>query len=85
MILTTYLAETRVELIKLVRLPAFAIPSLAFPVVFYIFFAVILQQHDQAAAARYLLGSYGAFGTIGAALFGSASVSRWNAAKAGSR
>lgn len=70
MIARIYIAEIRAEFLKLVRLPAYAIPTIAFPVIFYLFFAVLVPQPDAAAAARYLLASFGAFGAIGAALFG---------------
>ncbi len=70
MIATIYAAEARAEITKLVRLPAYAIPTIAFPVAFYVFFAIVMPQKDNAEAARYLLASLGAFGAIGAALFG---------------
>ncbi len=69
MIAHIYAAEARSEITKLTRLPAYAIPTLAFPIAFYIFFGIVLQQHG-ADAARYLLASFGAFGVIGVALFG---------------
>ena len=63
--------EAWYELLRVLRTPAFAIPSLAFPVVFYVLFAVVLpgqwSGHDKAA---YLLATYGVFGVIGPALFG---------------
>jgi len=34
--------EAWYELLRVLRTPAFAIPSLAFPVVFYVLFAVVL-------------------------------------------
>jgi len=70
MIAHIYAAEARAELTKLIRLPAYAIPTLVFPVAFYIFFGLVMPQPNGPEAARYLLGSFGAFGTIGAALFG---------------
>jgi ABC-2 type transport system permease protein len=64
--------ETRYELTKLIRLPVFAIMTLAFPVVFYLMFGVALAG-SRATGGRNialpLLGTYGAFGVIGAALF----------------
>jgi ABC-2 type transport system permease protein len=70
MIARIYAAEIRAELTKLTRLPAYAIPTIAFPVAFYVFFGILTPQQNGAEAACYLLGSFGAFGTIGAALFG---------------
>ena len=64
--------ETRYELIKLARLPIFAIMTLGFPVVFYLMFGVALSG-TRATGGRNialpLLAMYGAFGVIGAALF----------------
>lgn len=70
--LNTLSLETRYELLKLVRLPIFAIMTLGFPVVFYLMFGVALSG-SRATGGRNialpLLGTYGAFGVIGAALF----------------
>ena len=63
--------ETGYELLRLLRTPAFALPSLAFPVVFYVLFAVLLPgQWSGYQKSAYLLATYGAFGVIGPALFG---------------
>lgn len=47
MIARIMLAETRAELTKFARLPAYVIPTLAFPVAFYAFFGLALNgsQH----------------------------------------
>jgi ABC-2 type transport system permease protein len=66
-------AETRAEFTKLVRLPGYIIPTLAFPLAFYAFFGLAFgAQHAIAGTtiATYLLATYGAFGVIGCALFG---------------
>ena len=68
-----YLLEARYELLKALRLPAFAIPSIAFPVLFYAFFGLSFgggRAAGPVSMATYLLATYGAFGVIGAALFG---------------
>ena len=63
--------EAWYELLRVLRTPAFAIPSLAFPVVFYVLFAVVLPgQWSGYQKATYLLATYGVFGVIGPALFG---------------
>ena len=67
--LRAHLAEARCELVRLAREPAFGVPVLAFPAMFYLLFAVVLNRGNPGAAA-YLLASYGAFGVVGAALFG---------------
>ena len=63
--------EAWCELLRVLRTPAFAIPSLAFPVVFYVLFALVLPgQWGGYQKASYLLATYGVFGVIGPALFG---------------
>lgn len=69
-----YRLEARSELLKLLRSPAYAVPTLAFPVLFYILFGLSFGDRFPAAGsvsmATYLLATYGTFGVIGAALFG---------------
>lgn len=57
------------ELRRTRRMPAFVLPSLLFPWMFYLFFGVIFNRSN-AGAASYLLVSYACFGIIGPALFG---------------
>ena len=63
------LVEARCELLRMWREPAFCLPVLGFPAMFYLLFAVVLNRGNPGAAG-YLLASYGAFGVIGAAMFG---------------
>ncbi len=68
-----YLAEARYELIKVSRMPSYYIPTLAFPVLFYVMFGLLLgtrQSVGSVTLSAYLLATYGAFGVIGASLFG---------------
>lgn len=63
--------ESWYELLRTLRTPAFAIPSLIFPVAFYVIFAVLLPGEWRGyQKSAYLLATYGAFGVIGPALFG---------------
>jgi ABC-2 type transport system permease protein len=64
--------ESRCELVKLVREPAFALPTLGFPALFYLLFGVGFgrQSVGPVTMATHLVASYGAFGVMGAALFG---------------
>jgi len=65
--------ETRAELMKFARLPAYVIPTLAFPCAFYAFFGILMNgsQHIGATSvATYMLATFGAFGVVGCALFG---------------
>jgi len=68
-----YLAEAKYELIKVSHMPSYYIPTLAFPVLFYVMFGLLLgtrQSVGSVSLSTYLLGTYGAFGVIGASLFG---------------
>jgi ABC-2 type transport system permease protein len=66
-----YALEAKYELLKLIRLPAYVVPTLAFPLVFYSLFGIALQ-HGKGPFnfATYLVATYGAFGVMNAALFG---------------
>ena len=69
-IVRIYLREAKYELLKILRLPAFFIPSLGFPMMFYALFGLLLPSKSAAfPMATYLLATYGAFGVIGIALF----------------
>ncbi|KAB7769128.1 ABC transporter permease [Xanthomonas maliensis] len=64
-----YLREIRYEVLRWLRAPAFAIPTLLFPPMFYVLFGLLLN-HGKPEAARYLMASYGVFGVMAPALFG---------------
>ena len=68
----TYLLEIKYEFLKALRNPAYALPTILFPLIFYYFFGVIFggRETGNVKMAEYLLATYGAFGVIGAALFG---------------
>ena len=63
-----YVLEARAQFLGLTRTPAFAIPTLVFPLMFYVFFGVIMSF--SASAATYLMATYGVFGLMGPSLFG---------------
>lgn len=68
-----YALEAKYEFLKLLRMPAYAIPTIAFPLLFYVFFGVAFGSGQSAgpiSMSTYLLATYGAFGVIGASLFG---------------
>ena len=70
--MTPFLLEAYYELVKLRRLPAYAIPTIAFPVMFYLLFGIAMSGNRVSGGRRvadYLLATYGAFGVIGAGLF----------------
>ena len=68
----TYLLEIKYEFLKSLRLPAYSLPTILFPVFFYLFFGVMFggKQAGPVSMATYLVATYGTFGVIGAALFG---------------
>ena len=67
-----YLLEIKYEFLKALRMPAYSLPTLLFPVFFYLFFGVMFGSKSTGAVsmATYLVATYGTFGVIGAALFG---------------
>jgi ABC-2 type transport system permease protein len=67
-----YAREARYEILKALRLPAYLIPTLTFPLVFYVFFGVLFgrQSVGVTTMSTYLIATYGSFGVIGATLFG---------------
>jgi len=72
-IVRVHYLEAKYEFLKLLRQPAYALPTLAFPIIFYLFFGIGFGKRDVAQGvqiATYLLATYGAFGVMGAALFG---------------
>ncbi|GAB3042788.1 ABC transporter permease [Stenotrophomonas tumulicola] len=66
-LLAPYVAELKAELRRAWRTPAFVLPCLLFPVLFYLVFGVMLGNRQ---AASYLLATYCVFGAMGPALFG---------------
>ncbi len=66
----TYLLEIKYEFLKALRMPAYSLPTILFPIVFYVFFGVMWGNRGGFDMALYLIATYGAFGVIGAALFG---------------
>jgi ABC-2 type transport system permease protein len=66
-----YALEAKYELLKVLRMPAYVVPTISFPLVFYVLFGVALKRGPMAFdMATYLLATYGAFGVMNAALFG---------------
>jgi ABC-2 type transport system permease protein len=68
----TYLLEIKYEFLKALRMPQYSLPTILFPIVFYVFFGVMFGQRKTGdiMMSEYLIATYGAFGVIGAALFG---------------
>ncbi len=69
--LRVYVLEARYQFVQELREPAFAIPTLAFPLFFYLFFGVLMGTRGETLAfPTYVLATYGVFGILGPALFG---------------
>ena len=59
------------EFLRTLRTPAFALPTLLFPLVFYVMFAIVVPgSWGSYQKAAYLFATYATFGVIGPALFG---------------
>lgn len=68
-----FLAEARYEFVRLLRSRAFSLSVIGFPVVFYIFFGLMMNRGQMihgVLVAKYMLATYAVFGIVGTALFG---------------
>ncbi|MCD9032096.1 ABC transporter permease [Luteimonas sp. Y-2-2-4F] len=68
--LHAFAMEVRCEGLRLWREPMYVLPTLLFPVAFYAMFGLLLGSRGDGSGARYLLATYGVFGTMAASLFG---------------
>jgi ABC-2 type transport system permease protein len=71
--LRIFLREARYEFVRLVRTRSFSFSVIGFPVVFYIFFGLIMNRGEHIGnvlVAKYTLAGYAVFGMVGASLFG---------------
>ncbi|MDQ6930738.1 MAG: ABC transporter permease [Candidatus Eremiobacteraeota bacterium] len=66
-----FAAQTRIEFLRLLRIPAFSVTSLALPVMFYAFFG-LSGSHTQfmgTTYGSYMLASFGAYAVLTIVLF----------------
>jgi len=74
--LAIYLKETKYEFLTRLRLRAYSLSVIGFPVMFYVLFGLVLNPREANIAgthfATYLIATYGTFGVMGASLFGTA-------------
>lgn len=69
--LECYWLETVCQLRSLWRMPAFALPTLVFPAMFYVFFGLLFDMGSGGIhMPTYLLATFGTFGIMAPALFG---------------
>src|SRR5690348_12104197 len=71
-VLHAYWIEARYEVLRVMRMPAFCIPTIALPVMLYVFFGIVLHgdkptPHD---VALQILSGFTMFSVIGPGLFG---------------
>jgi ABC-2 type transport system permease protein len=70
-LLRIVLTEARMECLRLLRAPAFSVPTIIFPLLFYVLFGVLLAPaHPNPAIARAILANFMVFGVIAPGLFG---------------
>ncbi len=74
---TIYLKEAKYEYLKNLRLRVYSASVIAFPLMFYVLFGLVLNSKDAPVSGTtitaYLVATYGTFGVMGASLFGTAS------------
>src|SRR5260370_32289184 len=72
---TVYLKEAKYEFLKNLRLRMYTASVLSFPIMFSVFFGLVLNSKQAiggTGVATYLIATYGMFGVMGASLFGTA-------------
>jgi ABC-2 type transport system permease protein len=73
---TIYLKEIKYEFLKNLRLRMYSLSVISFPMMFYVLFGLVLNSKDAPVGGTtitgYLMATYGTFGVMGAALFGTA-------------
>jgi ABC-2 type transport system permease protein len=70
-LMAAYLGDIRFEFTKMIRTPAFALPTLLFPAMFYLLFGVIMgSAKGNGLQALYSFATLSVFGTMAPGLFG---------------
>ncbi|MGH8207483.1 MAG: ABC transporter permease [Steroidobacteraceae bacterium] len=63
--------ETLAEYLRLLRTPAFAVPVIGFPILFYLLFGIaLIPKHASAGTGLIVLATFVAFGVMAPGLFG---------------
>src|SRR5262245_59201047 len=68
-VIAAYASDIRFEFLKMARTPAFALPTLFFPAMFYLLFGVLLAKTDPNAGLQ-TLARLGVISTMAPGLFG---------------
>jgi ABC-2 type transport system permease protein len=72
-VLRIFITEIRYEILRSLRTRAYSLAAIGFPVMFYCLFGLLLNRNEtigSVSVAKYLLGGYAVFGSLGAAIFG---------------
>jgi len=77
--LRIYAKEAKYEFLKCLRLRAYALSTIFFPLMFYVLFGLVMGRQSLGGVggvslSKYLIPTYGTFGVMGASLFGTASL-----------
>ena len=64
-------AQTRSEFLMLARVPAFTIPTIVFPIMFFALFGLphVNESFEHSTVGQFMLASFGAYAVISVALF----------------
>jgi len=69
--LAILLSETRMEFLRLLRAPAFSVPVITFPLLFYVLFGVVMVPHNAGEPVlRQIFANFTVFGVMAPGLFG---------------
>lgn len=68
--LSSFKYELMLDIKMALREPSFIWPTLAFPLMFYVFFGIVFSSNGGQNSPTYLMVSYGVFGMMAPALFG---------------
>src|SRR5215510_13260801 len=70
-LLSAYLGDIRFELVKMLRTPMFAVPTLLFPLMFFVLFGVVMgSARGNGLQSQYAFASFGVLGAMAPGLFG---------------
>jgi ABC-2 type transport system permease protein len=70
-VFAAYLGDIRFELTKMLRTPMFAVPTLLFPLMFFLLFGVVMgSARGNAQQSLYTFASFGVLGAVAPGLFG---------------
>jgi ABC-2 type transport system permease protein len=70
-VFAAYLGDIRFEMVKMIRTPMFVIPTLLFPMMFFVLFGIFMgSARGNGQMSQFAFSAYGVFGTIAPGLFG---------------